>query len=64
LGTLTSASAVHLCGLAILAATMRPRHRRGRNRQRGNTRGEKHPGHHNFSFRTAKTDSPSHRSNA
>jgi hypothetical protein len=37
-------------GLSIL---LRPRSGRGRDRQRGDARGEKYPGHHNFSFSTA-----------
>jgi hypothetical protein len=36
------------------AAAMRPRLRRGCNRQCGDSRGEKYPGHHTFSFSTAK----------
>jgi hypothetical protein len=51
--------------LAVLAATaaMRPRTCRGCDRQCGNTCGEKHPGHHNISFRTAKTARSPRRSN-
>jgi hypothetical protein len=39
------------CGLPVL---LWPRIGRGRDRQCGDARGEKYPGHHNFSFLTAK----------
>jgi hypothetical protein len=44
------------------AIFVRPRICRGCDRQRGDSRGEKHPGHHKISFRTARTVRPPHRS--
>jgi hypothetical protein len=46
-------------GLPVL---LRPRVGRGRDRQCGDARGEKYPGHHNFSFSTASTAMGPHRS--
>jgi hypothetical protein len=68
LGALAAATAAPLdlnLGLPVLTAAMAARASigRGRNRESGNARCEKHPGHHNFSFRTARTVSPLHRSN-
>jgi hypothetical protein len=40
-----------------------PRQCRGCDRQRGDSRGEKYPGHRKFSFRTARTVRSTHRSN-
>jgi hypothetical protein len=49
------------CGLPVLLG---PRIGRGRDRQSGDTRGEKYPGHHNFSFSTALTATGPHRSHS
>jgi hypothetical protein len=49
------------CGLPVLLG---PRIGRGRDRQSGDTRGEKYPGHHNFSFLTALTAMGPRRSHA
>jgi hypothetical protein len=48
-------------GLLVL---LRPRTGRGADRQSGDTRGEKYPGHHNFSFSTASTATGPRRSHA
>src|SRR5690349_15892084 len=48
-----TAAALDLIGLTVVTAAMaamRPRIRRGCDRQRGNAGCEKDPGHHNFSF--------------
>jgi len=54
--TAAAAAARHQLNLTVPAAAMATRTggRRSRDRQRGNARGEKHPGHDNISFRTAK----------
>ena len=46
--TVASATAMRLAASAatVLIVAARPRHCRGRDRQRGNARGEKHPGQH------------------
>jgi hypothetical protein len=63
----TAAAAAYELGLTTAATTavltMRPRNGRGCDRQRGNARCEKHPGHDFVSFRTVKTARSSHRSN-
>lgn len=57
-----------LLGLGLtapaVATAMRTRTRRGCDRQRGNARCEKHPGHYTISSRTVKTARSLHRSNA
>jgi hypothetical protein len=58
----TSAVYDHV-GAAVAAAVAWTSTRRGCDRHRGHTGGEKHPGHHTISFRTAKTGRPAHRSN-
>jgi hypothetical protein len=60
---LLTLGAVHFGLVAAFGAAMRPRIGRPCDRQRGNARGEKHPGHHNFSSRTATTVRLTHRSN-
>jgi hypothetical protein len=49
-------------GTRGLSIFLRPRSGRGRDRQCGDARGEKYPGHHNFSFSTALTATGPHRS--
>jgi hypothetical protein len=51
-GTTTAAATTDLIGLAVVSAmtAVRPRIRRGCDRQRGDAGCEKDPGHHNFSF--------------
>jgi hypothetical protein len=63
MATAATASAVVLGLLVAPAATMRTRASRGCDRERGYAGREKHPGHHNISFRTGKTVRSLHRSN-
>jgi len=51
-GTTAAAATTDLIGLAVVSAmtAVRPRIRRGCDRQRGDAGCEKDPGHHNFSF--------------
>jgi hypothetical protein len=60
----TAATAVVLMRpLVTLAPAVRARASRGCDRERGDAGCEKHPGHEEISFRTAKTARPLHRSN-
>jgi hypothetical protein len=63
--TATTAAAAYERGLAAAAAvlTMRSCSCRGCDRQRGDARCEKHPGHDSVSFRTIRTARSSRRSN-
>jgi hypothetical protein len=65
-GRLTLGAGLRLLGLALCTATAMVAARTGsrgsRNRQRGNAGGEEQPGHHKFSFRTARTARTAHRS--
>jgi hypothetical protein len=60
LSVLTAAALCLFDPIAVVSARLRTG--RGRDRQRGDAGGEKYPGHHKFSSRTAKTARPGHRS--